>query len=283
MYRQPVHLDYLAERPAAEVPFVPAKFLVGGKLGAGVPEGTSLLAPGTEFDVLLKLRVPEIEANREIFQITAKLMTANGTVIFTNSRPVLVTQRSPYVATLRTFLAAPLVLLGLRAEEEYVEVPIMEAIRQQRVQRAAVLEVGVGRRGRPPPQIAAAEALVVLRLGWFVNMLYRYPLSSTFALTALIFACLLYCAAGGAVLYYLLRPPGPEARAGARDSEDTDRGSEGKGSGDDAFSSGEEWGGGGAETPTAVTAQDTLIEARMRLPVSRGPSEEGLRMRSSLT
>jgi len=114
-------------------------------------------------------------------------------------------------------------------------------------------------------------------------MLYRYPLSSTFALTALIFACLLYCAAGGAVLYYLLRPPGPEARAGARDSEDTDRGSEGKGSGDDAFSSGEEWGGGGAETPTAVTAQDTLIEARMRLPVSRGPSEEGLRMRSSLT
>ena len=196
----PVHLDYRQAAPSAEVPFVTsAEHLRGGELREGAPGGLRVLRPGQKFDVVVGLRVPPGEANRDVFQVTGRLLTSDRAVVFEATRPAMARPRGGLTGLAREAARAPWVLLGFASEDELIDITLVEGLAEDRLRPMALLGLEVARRGTDPPQIVEIEARVVLQLHWAVKAMYNYPLWS-FLTTALVVYCVLVSSAAVAGL-----------------------------------------------------------------------------------
>ena len=197
---RPVHLDYRQAAPSAEVPFVTsAEHLRGGGLREGAPGGLRVLRPGQKFDVVVGLRVPPGEANRDVFQVTGRLLTSDRAVVFEATRPAMARPRGGLTGLAREAARAPWVLLGFAPEDELIDITLVEGLAEDRLRPMALLGLEVARRGTDPPQIVEIEARVVLQLHWAVKAMYNYPLWS-FLTTALVVYCVLVSSAAVAGL-----------------------------------------------------------------------------------
>lgn len=197
---RPVHLDYRQAAPSAEVPFVAsAEHLRGGELLEGAPGDLRVLRPGQKFDVVVGLRVPPGEANRDVFQVTGRLLTSDRVAVFEATRPAMVRQRGGLTGFAREAARVPWVLLGFASEDELIEITLVEGLEEDRLRPMALLGLEVARRGADPPQIVDIEARVVLQLHWAVKAMYNYPLWS-FLTTALVVYCVLVSSAAVAGL-----------------------------------------------------------------------------------
>jgi len=214
--RAPLHFDYTASPPTATAVFLPPRWVVNERVAAGAPAHARALPPGTRFDLAVRLLLPEHPANLAVglFQVVATLQRADGAPIAAASRPAALPYRSLPVRWARRAALGPLLAAGLVGEAAEVEVPLFAGFADTRAQPLAQLQVQlVGRAGGGPvPQVAAATAVLRLRLGPLAHALHRWPLSSALLCTGATVAALLAAALAAGLLVAsgeLLAPPPP--------------------------------------------------------------------------
>ncbi|KAL3142851.1 hypothetical protein ABBQ38_003144 [Trebouxia sp. C0009 RCD-2024] len=133
------------------------------------------LSSNQQFDLWLELATPDAHATGgdELFQVVGELLSADGRVAGISSRPCLVRQRYWLNRTLRFWLNAPFVMLGMWDDRQDVRVPLFKNHREQATTPFVVFRAtlqpraGVGRL----PQLYEATVHLQLRMGLLSRLL----------------------------------------------------------------------------------------------------------------
>ncbi|BDA48048.1 probable seipin [Coccomyxa sp. Obi] len=135
------------------------------------------LQPGQSMSVWLALVTPETHgtSNADVFQVAAELVTADGRVAASASRPCLVTYRSPVVRYIRMLARLPLVLVGWYEEKQLLKVPLFKGYKEKAGEPFCVFRVALMARanGGELPGIYSAYVHIDLKLGLVGRALYK--------------------------------------------------------------------------------------------------------------
>ncbi|KAL1532859.1 seipin-1-like [Salvia divinorum] len=162
--KESVHFDYSDAHPTALLTF--------GN-GPAVP-------PGHTIFVSLSLLMPDSDYNRDvgIFQLSAELISGQGSVIARSSHPSMLRFRSWPIRYARTFLMGMPLVFGMTSETQRVTFPALkhreaayprtEDIRLTLIPRAGTSAL---------PQFYDAEVVVNSRPPWLKEVVYRWKLT----------------------------------------------------------------------------------------------------------
>ncbi|XP_058102533.1 seipin-1 [Magnolia sinica] len=117
--REPLHFDYTDVNPSAIVTFGGKRRMLGMKAW-GIPVGHT-------FHVSVMLLMPESGFNRQVgvFQLTAEVISATGSILARSSQPCMLRFRSLPVRLMRTLIMAIPLLMGISSETQEVTVGIL--------------------------------------------------------------------------------------------------------------------------------------------------------------
>lgn len=166
-------------------------------------QGRSIRAvtTGQKVNVWLELEAAEPygNVNTDVFQVLAQLLTSDGRIAATASRPCLLTSWSPLVQSVRSFFTAPLVLAGLWREHQRLQVLLFSRYPDQADKPFAEFRtvLRAASTGGHLPHLYSAKVHVDLVLGIFGRIIY-WMRPGTWTMLALAAASL--SALGGGLL-----------------------------------------------------------------------------------
>ncbi|KAK9806951.1 hypothetical protein WJX72_008481 [[Myrmecia] bisecta] len=199
-----LYFDFTLPHAEATAFLLPDEAYVASKSVAGAAR---FLKPGQHFDVWVELVVPDSfdEERTEVFQVKAELLSADGRLAVSASRPGLVKYRSPVIRQLRALLLAPLVLMGLAEEQQDLQLPLLTNYAEKPDIPFAVFRATLHARagGGRLPQLYDARVHVRLRLGLLRRLLYMVRPGNMLMLL-LMSVALAFVGAGGSACIVLL-------------------------------------------------------------------------------
>lgn len=178
-YEKPLYFDYTQADAVAVAHFLPAATYKKANGADAAAAQASFLPSGQRFDLWLELAIPEAHGQQgdELFQVTGEIFTANAQSIEKASRPCLVRQRYWISRTVRLWLNAPFVILGLWDERREFKVELFIDHKEDATTPfslfQATLQASAG--GGRLPQLYDAKVHIQLRLGilaWLLNLVW---------------------------------------------------------------------------------------------------------------
>ncbi|CAL8462956.1 g2490 [Coccomyxa elongata] len=171
-FEKELFFDYTKPAAVASTNFCPSPAPV--KASAA---NARFLQPGQSMNVWLALVTPESHgtSNADVFQVAAELVTADGRVAASASRPCLVKYRSPVVRYIRMLARLPLVLVGWYEEKQLLKVPLFKGYKETAGAPFCVFRVALMARanGGELPGIYSAYVHIDLNLGLVGRALYK--------------------------------------------------------------------------------------------------------------
>lgn len=170
-----LYFDYTKADAVATAHFLPDKQYHQARSSEAAAAQARFLSAKQRFDVWVELAAPEAHSQKgdELFQVVGELLSADGRVAATSSRPCLVRQRYWLSRTFRFWRNAPFVLLGIWDERQDVRVPLFNNYVEQAstpfVVFRATLQPRAG--GGRLPQLYEATVHLQLRLGLLSRLL----------------------------------------------------------------------------------------------------------------
>ena len=219
-----VYLDYPPPPPGLST--IPYSYSAGVVLGAadghvesGFPSGTvSLdyhdLIPNQDYDVIVEMHLPTSPSNRDIgnFMVDLELWsppTAASTtsptggnslplptsnLLHRSLRPAILTYHSPVPSFLSTLLQAPLLLLSLTKEQEFLAIPLLSRINfPSRSLTPSSVKLTLR---APRVQTYKIQVKFKARLGWLRHIMYNYRLAAAVFFINGFWAIEIVCAMG---------------------------------------------------------------------------------------
>ncbi|KAK9808379.1 hypothetical protein WJX73_008876 [Symbiochloris irregularis] len=196
-FRQELFFDYSRTEAVASVSLLPDTVPSRQSLPQVTAASTRALVAGTKLDVTLELELPDDDVtNGGVFQVTGKLLSGDGREAAVISRPCVLPYQSPTVRRVKTWLASPLVLVGLWKERQTVRLDLFTAYTDKAdpafVFFKALLKPRPG--DGSVPRVYKATVHVNLRLGWVGRVLFMGRPGSW---VVLLLGLLGLCAMGG--------------------------------------------------------------------------------------
>lgn len=211
-------------------------FLESASTKGAVPSSRAFLS-GQQMNVWLELEAAEAggSVNADLFQVLAQLLTPEGKIAATASRPCILTSWSPIVQSIRSLVSTPMVLLGLWREHQTLRIPLFSRYPDQDekpfVAFRAILRATT--KGAQLPHLYSAKVHVDLVLGLFGRLIYllrpgKYTMLGLVASAMAAIGGGLLVALGSFLAWFFLSPKAhapphspPHSNAGDDDS-DTD-------------------------------------------------------------
>jgi hypothetical protein len=152
-----------------------------------------IVSPYSQFDVDVKLDVPDSEYNQNVgmFQIQTELLTNTGETILDAMRPAVLRYRSPLVRWMKAIAYWPLHVTGFVEEKQTIVVRMFSKIRERRdfTQVSVRLIPRQSNLGGKIPEVYSAVATISLRMNILQKALYFYPFVSTTSVIAFTWFC----------------------------------------------------------------------------------------------
>lgn len=120
-----------------------------------------------QVNVALDLVLPDIPANRELFMLSATLLTRDGAVLARTHRPAMLPQRSTALDLLRQVTLAPLLFIGVISDTRHLHAALVENFVEGAEQPLAsvVVVMRAHALGAAPPAVYRAHATITLKMG----------------------------------------------------------------------------------------------------------------------
>lgn len=170
-----LYFDYTKADAVATAHFLPDIQYNRAMLSAAAASQARFLSSRQRFDVWLELATPEAHGQEgdEVFQVIGELLSADGRVAGTSSRPCLVRQGYWLSRTFKFWLTAPFAIVGLWDERREVRIPLFSNYREQATTPFVVFKATLQPRagGGRLPQLYEAKVHVRLRLGIISRLL----------------------------------------------------------------------------------------------------------------
>eukprot|EP00898_Chlorokybus_atmophyticus_P007023 jgi/Chlat1/7321/Chrsp58S06937 len=193
-FEKPLIFDYREAAPSAVATFLPPKYLENNQIKPGTPPTVRFLPAGQLLDVSVALNVPETPENRQLglFQVTAQLLTADGQVLVSGSRPCLLRFRSGPIHYLRTMLFALPMAFGYFEEQEHFELKLLSRYKEKADKPFVKLQVKLEHRAGSclsPPIVSSASTAVERRLTGLSYLMYYWRFTCMVWGVLSIFSC----------------------------------------------------------------------------------------------
>ena len=220
-----VYLDYPPPPELSIIPYYspPGGVVLGaadGHAESGFPSGTvSLdyqdLIPNQDYDVIVEMHLPTSPSNRDIgnFMVDLELWSPPTTtsqttppternslplptsnLLHRSLRPVILTYHSPLPSFLSTLLRAPLLLLSIAKEQEFIAIPLLSRVSfPTRSHTPSSVKLTLR---APRVQTYKIQVKFKARLGGLRHIMYNYRLAAAVTFISGFWAIEIVCAMG---------------------------------------------------------------------------------------